>query len=211
MRKPRLAESPTHVVYAVVEERIRGNDVCFSRRPHRRHGAGAVGELEEPVTDGARQNVVRFPRVGPRVRAVTPRGAPWCVRGRRSRRPVIGAPRALCKGAALCRRQIVCETEVARCWRGVAPRCPLRERTEARVACGARMRPGPPGWPARWLQGLADSEAVPWASTGGLAVCPSEKMPVRSSVGAEAAAPRPLTDPPRSLCDAQRARLTSPI
>ena len=73
------------------------------------------------------------------------------------------------------------------------------------------MRPGPPGWPARWLRGLADDEAVAGPSTGRLPVGPSEDVSVGDAVGSQAAAPHFLAELAGGLCDSQGAGLASPV
>ena len=102
---------------------------------------------------------------------------------------------------------------VAKRWRGVEQLGVVGRTSATRpeVGEGPVLASGPPRWPARWLQGLADYEAVPWASAGGLAVSPSEKVPVRLAVCAQATTPRSLAEPASGLCNAQGAGLTSPV
>ena len=105
------------------------------------------------------------------------------------------------------------DATVTQRWRGVEPLGVMCRTGTARpeVGEGPVLASGPPRWPARWLQGLSDCEAVPWASAGGLAVSPSEKVPVRLAVCAQATTPRSLAEPADGLCNTQRAGLASPV
>ena len=133
MSEPRLAKAPNHVVYAVIEEGIGGDNVGFAWCPHRRNGAGTVGELEEPFADRSRQNVVRFPNGGAHVGAVTPRGAPRRGRWKGDGESVLGTPWSLLS-AARWRKLVVCGTGGTLCVRAVAPQRSLREHGGARMA-----------------------------------------------------------------------------